>query len=202
MKLLIIGHKYQYEMLKLTQIFYPNTKIDLLFSSADTGDDETVITTELTKDNITVSFAEQKKQKVLTKPRPEKEDEERCMASMLFSLLCENTGYIPKWGMLTGIRPSKLFRGFAERYGEEKAEKIFTDDYFVSKQKTGLTASVASAEEKQSLCRAPILSAFTSQYRSARRGAVTAHLYRIQRKQRVQRKQFPSMLSSYVRSFA
>lgn len=202
MKLLIIGHKYQYEMLKLTQIFYPNTKIDLLFSSADTGDDETVITTELTKDNITVSFAEQKKQKVLTKPRPEKEDEERCMASMLFSLLCENTGYIPKWGMLTGIRPSKLFRGFAERYGEEKAKKIFTDDYFVSKQKTGLTASVASAEEKQSLCRAPILSAFTSQYRSARRGAVTAHLYRIQRKQRVQRKQFPSMLSSYVRSFA
>lgn len=202
MKLLIIGHKYQYEMLKLTQIFYPNTKIDLLFSSADTGDDETVITTELTKDNITVSFAEQKKQKVLTKPRPEKENEERCMASMLFSLLCENTGYIPKWGMLTGIRPSKLFRGFAERYGEEKAKKIFTDDYFVSKQKTGLTASVASAEEKQSLCRAPILSAFTSQYRSARRGAVTAHLYRIQRKQRVQRKQFPSMLSSYVRSFA
>lgn len=67
---------------------------------------------------------------------------------MLFSLLCENTGYIPKWGMLTGIRPSKLFRGFAERYGEEKAKKIFTDDYFVSKQKTGLTASVASAEEK------------------------------------------------------
>lgn len=202
MKLLIIGHKYQYEMLKLTQIFYPNTKIDLLFSSADTGDDETVITTELTKDNITVSFAEQKKQKVLTKPRPEKEDEERCMASMLFSLLCENTGYIPKWGMLTGIRPSKLFRGFAERYGEEKAKKIFTDDYFVSKQKTGLTASVASAEEKQSLCRVPILSAFMSQYRSARRGAVTAHLYRIQRKQRVQRKQFPSMLISYVRSFA
>lgn len=123
MKLLIIGHKYQYEMLKLTQIFYPNTKIDLLFSSADTGDDETVITTELTKDNITVSFAEQKKQKVLTKPRPEKENEERCMASMLFLLLCENTGYIPKWGMLTGIRPSKLFRGFAERYGEEKAKK-------------------------------------------------------------------------------
>lgn len=49
MKLLIIGHKYQYEMLKLTQIFYPNTKIDLLFSPADTGDDETVITTSSQK---------------------------------------------------------------------------------------------------------------------------------------------------------
>ena len=31
MKLLIIGHKYQYEMLKLTQIFYPNTKIACCF---------------------------------------------------------------------------------------------------------------------------------------------------------------------------
>lgn len=202
MKLLIIGHKYQYEMLKLTQIFYPNTKIDLLFSSADTGDDETVITTELTKDNITVSFAEQKKQKVLTKPRPEKENEERCMASMLFLLLCENTGYIPKWGMLTGIRPSKLFRGFAERYGEEKAKKYSRTTISFQSKRPVLRQALPRQRKKQSLCRAPILSAFTSQYRSARRGAVTAHLYRIQRKQRVQRKQFPSMLSSYVRSFA
>lgn len=72
MKLLIIGHKYQYEMLKLTQIFYPNTKIDLLFSSADTGDDETVITTELTKDNITVSFAGQKSKRFSPNRVPKK----------------------------------------------------------------------------------------------------------------------------------
>ena len=72
MKLLIIGHKYQYEMLKLTQIFYPNTKIDLLFSSADTGDDETVITTELTKDNVTVSFAEQKSKRFSPNRVPKK----------------------------------------------------------------------------------------------------------------------------------
>ena len=50
MKLLIIGHKYQYEMLKLTQIFLSEyKKSTCCFSSADTGDDETVITTELTK---------------------------------------------------------------------------------------------------------------------------------------------------------
>lgn len=122
MKLLIIGHKYQYEMLKLTQIFYPNTKIDLLFSSADTGDDETVITTELTKDNITVSFAEQKSKR-FSPNRVPKRGRRAVYGIYAFSLLCENTGYIPKWGMLTGIRPSKLFRGFAERYGEEKAKK-------------------------------------------------------------------------------
>lgn len=122
MKLLIIGHKYQYEMLKLTQIFYPNTKIDLLFSSADTGDDETVITTELTKDNITVSFAEQKSKR-FSPNRVPKRERRAVYGIYAFLLLCENTGYIPKWGMLTGIRPSKLFRGFAERYGEEKAKK-------------------------------------------------------------------------------
>lgn len=119
-----------------------------------------------------------------------------------FSLLCENTGYIPKWGMLTGIRPSKLFRGFAERYGEEKAKKYSRTIISFRSKRPGLRQALPRQRKKQSLCRAPILSAFTSQYRSARRGAVTAHLYRIQRKQRVQRKQFPSMLSSYVRSFA
>lgn len=119
-----------------------------------------------------------------------------------FSLLCENTGYIPKWGMLTGIRPSKLFRGFAERYGEEKAKKYSRTTISFQSKRPVLRQALPRQRKKQLLCRAPILSAFTSQYRSARRGAVTAHLYRIQRKQRVQRKQFPSMLSSYVRSFA
>lgn len=122
MKLLIIGHKYQYEMLKLTQIFYPNTKIDLLFSSADTGDDETVITTELTNDNVTVSFAGQKSKRFSPNRVPKKRTKSGVWHLCFFAAL-RNTGYIPKWGMLTGIRPSKLFRGFAERYGEEKAKK-------------------------------------------------------------------------------
>ena len=120
--------------------------------------------------------------------------------------------------MLTGIRPSKLFRGFAERYGEEKAKKIFTDDYFVSKQKTGLTASVASAEEKTiALSRPDSFSlyvaipfcpsrcsycSFSIEIPSARCCAVSEDRIRIHRKHSVQRKQFPSMLSSYVRSFA
>lgn len=122
MKLLIIGHKYQYEMLKLTQIFYPNTKIDLLFSSADTGDDETVITTELTKIILPCRLPS-KKAKGSHQTASRKRERRAVYGIYAFSLLCENTGYIPKWGMLTGIRPSKLFRGFAERYGEEKAKK-------------------------------------------------------------------------------
>lgn len=122
MKLLIIGHKYQYEMLKLTQIFYPNTKIDLLFSSADTGDDETVITTSSQKIMLPCRLPS-KKAKGSHQTASRKRGRRAVYGIYAFSLLCENTGYIPKWGMLTGIRPSKLFRGFAERYGEEKAKK-------------------------------------------------------------------------------
>ena len=121
---------------------------------------------------------------------------------MLFSLLCENTGYIPKWGMLTGIRPSKLFRGFAERYGEEKAKKIFTDDYFVSKQKTGLTASVASAEEKTiALSRPDSFSLYVAIPFCPSRCSYCSFVSHSTETESA-RKQFPSMLSSYVRSFA
>lgn len=39
------------------------------------------------------------------------------------------------WGSLTGIRPTKLYRDSAGRYGEEKAEKLFLDEFDVSKPK-------------------------------------------------------------------
>lgn len=147
MKLLILNHKYQYEILKLTQIFFPNEKITLLYEMLD-GGGEPVITTRIKDGCITVQFvsSEQRLEKsALCKTQA---DEERVMASLLFEILKTVTGDTPKWGMLTGIRPSKLLRFLQEQYGEEAAQRLFTESYFVSPEKTALTASVAAAEEK------------------------------------------------------
>lgn len=147
MKLLILNHKYQYEILKLTQIFFPNEKITMLYEMLD-GGGEPVITTRIKDGCITVQFvsSEQRLEKsALCKTQA---DEERVMASLLFEILKTVTGDTPKWGMLTGIRPSKLLRSLQEQYGEEAAQRLFTESYFVSPEKTALTASVAAAEEK------------------------------------------------------
>ena len=61
-------------------------------------------------------------------------------------------GHIPPWGILTGVRPSKvaselLYTG----RGILKSRKILRDEYFLNPQKANLAVSVASTEMK--LCK-------------------------------------------------
>lgn len=148
MTLLIINHKYQYEILKLTQIFFPNEKIDMLFSVPIDFNDDTVIKTEISENEIAVSFKSDEYNLSDKQPRNPTGDEELIMATMLYKIFTRVTGYTPKWGMLTGIRPSKLLRSYQHTNGEAAAHDKFINDYFVSSEKTALTESVAAAEEK------------------------------------------------------
>ena len=64
----------------------------------------------------------------------------------LFAILTAETGYYPKWGSITGIRPVKLFGETVAANGGENAicdtEKLFEDYYCVSEEKTKLTSSI------------------------------------------------------------
>ena len=64
----------------------------------------------------------------------------------LFAILTAETGYYPKWGSITGIRPVKLFCETVAANGGENAicdtEKLFEDYYCVSEEKTKLTSSI------------------------------------------------------------
>ena len=58
-------------------------------------------------------------------------------------------GYIPPWGILTGIRPAKVAGTLlADGKGILKTKRIMRDEYFLSAQKAALAASVASTELK------------------------------------------------------
>ena len=56
------------------------------------------------------------------------------------------TGYIPPWGLLTGIRPSLVAAELIKEYGEEKAVEFLQAQYLLSKQKASLAVSVAKNE--------------------------------------------------------
>lgn len=148
MTLLIINHKYQYEILKLTQIFFPNEKIDVLYDLSDAFNKDIVIKTEVTECELKVNFSSYEYNLSDRCLRAPDKNEELIMSSMLFKILKQVTGYTPKWGLLTGIRPSKLLRSCQNTQGKESARKIFLNDFFVSEEKTDLTESVAAAEEK------------------------------------------------------
>ncbi len=50
------------------------------------------------------------------------------------------------WGSLTGIRPTKLFRELSQQIGEEGAENIFRQTFFVSKEKTNLAREICRVQ--------------------------------------------------------
>jgi oxygen-independent coproporphyrinogen-3 oxidase len=62
----------------------------------------------------------------------------------LYDRLAALTGQSPEWGILTGIRPVKLFGALADKAGGDTADarRRFRDEYYVSEAKTELTARV------------------------------------------------------------
>ena len=55
---------------------------------------------------------------------------------------------MPKWGILTGVRPSKLMMRHIESDGEAAAEEYFKNVLLVSPEKTRLAKEVALSEKK------------------------------------------------------
>ena len=147
MILRVINHKFHYEMENLCRVFYPYESIRVLHGDEEGEDSLCVVTLlEATDDGfgISVSVGGESRECHET----DYDDCEREMAVLLFEILCKKTGYTPQWGILTGVRPSKLMNTLVSQMGEEEAVRYFKEKLLVSPQKTDLALSVAKAEEK------------------------------------------------------
>ena len=61
----------------------------------------------------------------------------------------ELLGYVPPWGIHTGVRPAKLASSLLHNgKGILRAKKVLRDEYFLNPQKAALAVSVASTEQK------------------------------------------------------
>ena len=57
--------------------------------------------------------------------------------------------HAPPWGILTGVRPSKVaMELLADGHGVQRSRRILRDEYFVNPKKAALAVSVANAEAK------------------------------------------------------
>ena len=140
-KLLVINHKFHYEMEKLVRIFMPDVKIQVVYEDCDDFNLYTSVTDEI---KVIINFDGFKKN--LTAPLCD--DNEMQMGRMVYSLMGEYTGFYPKWGVLTGVRPSKLLINTEKQMGREKTEAYFKSDLLVSDEKFRLAREVADWEEK------------------------------------------------------
>ncbi len=155
MILRIFGHDFHYECENLCRVYYPNEKINIVYG--DDGDDaKTVITrcSQIDAGNLIEVEAHidgvlrSAEAKVIASADELRDKSELKTAQLIFALLSEITGYTPPWGVLTGVRPSKLMLRLIDQMGADGAQRYFTEDLLVSKEKTSLAQTVAAAEEK------------------------------------------------------
>ena len=147
MNLCNIGHNFNYELEKLCRIFLPHEKIKIL-------------NVEKSDDVYAVCFSDNDKASVFldyfghkyTQTQAFSENTEKCkeltLATCLFHCFTQATGYIPEWGLLTGVRPAKLYAKMFRSVGRQETEKYFRNTLLVSQEKISLCRETVEPEEQ------------------------------------------------------
>lgn len=148
MTLAVIGHNFRYETENIIRIFFPLEKINVI-EELPCETDGCIIT--YFKDGVIgceVSlFCGNEKREASVLNKDEKE-QELILAKLLYDIFTSMTGIVPSWGVLTGVRPSKLMRTLIAADGENEAVDYFRNELLVSDKKTQLALSVAKAEDR------------------------------------------------------
>lgn len=146
MNLYVKNNKFWFELENLTRLFFPNEKITVFkeFSAVEAP----YIYSEL-GNNITVRvcigdfFDEQ-----LAEVKPDDAQNELATVQLLYQSLVRFSGIHQAWGLLTGVRPIKLYRKLCAEGGEANAEQKFQHEYFVSREKFELAKLTEANEQK------------------------------------------------------
>ncbi len=147
MNLCNINHSFNYELEKLCRIFLPYEKIAVLNEIIE-DDIYAVCKIEDRSCLAHLNFFGKEYENFLTSPDNTDKEKELTLATCLFDCFVSATGYKSEWGLLTGVRPAKLFSRLIKNNGEAAAEEYFKNRLLVSEEKTSLCRETAISEEK------------------------------------------------------
>ena len=153
MKLCLLGHDFRYELEKLIRIFFPFEKIE--FSEQIPSSDESrTVTAQLSqKDgfsvcNVYLHLGEYGDSASGKFAGTDEKTAELELAILLYNLLVKACKYRPPWGILTGVRPAKLYAKLCRDEGKEACESYFSNRLSVSDEKIALCRETFQKEEK------------------------------------------------------
>ncbi len=141
------GHDFHYEAENIVRVFYPDEQIRVVYDEPPQGR----LTSRMEKSGnifcLTAQWDGETQTDTLPADVPDlAARQELMMATTLYRLLSKRTGYVPAWGILTGVRPSKLMHTLTREMGDEGAQRYFRDTLLVRENKTALAAAVARQE--------------------------------------------------------
>ncbi len=148
MQIIINNHPYRYEMENIVRMFFTDGQIEIVFDENKPGQD--YVLTEIKQNNeifVEACFGEAKKHKSEKQKSGDSQETEWQMAFMLYDCLVELFKKEQKWGLLTGVRPTRLVHRMHDAgcSAEEIREK-FLKEYRVSQEKFILTYQTAQNE--------------------------------------------------------
>ena len=154
----IINNRYGYEMEKLTMAFFPDRKIrqinDAEVDENNLPEGETeLISVELKGEGefreaeVVYADCDSGVRIAETEQGDAATDMELGAGRALYRALSKATGLKPAWGILTGVRPSKVMTNHLNADGKTGAFKFFRDTLLVTPEKTELAYNVSVAEE-------------------------------------------------------
>lgn len=157
MNVYIENHSFAYEMENVVRLFFPNDKLNVIKENIEGyekpcavisvrygSDEKAVLYAQLIIDE----FDETSTREISKNDLSDEKNTERLLAVCLYEVLCHYTGKTQPWGILTGVRPIKLFRRLADECGKEYAVSYFTEKLLVSETKANLSA-ITEGYERQ-----------------------------------------------------
>ena len=152
MKLFCISHNYHYEIENVIRLFLPFQKILVLKEKEELSGD--YLYTEKQEENgkITLisefSFGGKTQKNQAEYFNINDNDAELYLAGIVLTQLINEFKFKPNWGIVTGVRPSKLMASVIAEVGEENAREHFIKKFLVKPNKAEMAFNVAKAEEK------------------------------------------------------
>jgi len=169
MKLCLIGHDFRYELEKLIRIFLPFEKIEFYETEEISSSSAiTVLSGENDKETASAKLCffgntYERCKKISPLADDIKKERELKLALCLYECFVEATNYEPQWGVLTGVRPAKLFSHLSRVNGKENTEEYFRNSLMVSNKKIELCKETIAGEDKiTSLSKAESFSLYIS----------------------------------------
>ena len=151
MKLFCISHNYHYEIENVIRLFLPFRKIlvskekgellgDYLYTEKQEENEKIILVSEFSFGGK--EYKNKKEYLNITDG-----EAELFLAGMVLEQFINEFGFKPNWGIITGVRPSKLMATIINEVGEEKAEARFIEKYLAKPDKAKLAFNVAKMEE-------------------------------------------------------
>ena len=156
MKLTVTGDINAFYVQTLCMIFFPGEKfVENQIITEDTPvmsvnvtntEDRSIATAALTYQGKTL---EAERSAEFTPERTKQRTAKIATGSAVLAVCSELVGYRPSWGMLTGVRPSKVaMEMLLNGNSKTKVKKILNTDYFVIPKKAALATDIARREQK------------------------------------------------------